>query len=139
MLWYAPGWGAELANPGPAARRAEVAREVGIVDRARFDCFTRALSGAGSRRQAAKTLAGGMLGLAGIGVAADALAGCGHKGQKCATNRNCCGGLKCKFKEELDQVGECRYKHGCGRKGNFCTQNRDCCGGFRCQQRKCQR
>jgi hypothetical protein len=108
------------------------------MDRDRFDCFARALNGAGSRRAAARTLAGGFLGLAGLTAASDALAGCGHDGQKCATNRNCCGGLRCNIKDGAD-VGECKYKHGCGKKNDFCKKNRDCCGGFRCESRKCKR
>jgi len=109
------------------------------VDRARFDCFTRALGNASSRRGAAKALAGGMLGLVGLTAATDALAGCSHKGQECAVNRNCCRGLECKDNDGGNKVGKCKYKHGCGRKRDFCTDNSDCCGGFKCKSRKCQR
>ncbi|MFM9105786.1 MAG: hypothetical protein ACKOWF_03720 [Chloroflexota bacterium] len=108
------------------------------MDRARFDALALAVSGAATRRQAARTLAGGLLGLAGLAAGPAAKAGCGRKGQQCAINRNCCGGLVCR-KDGEEQVGKCRYKKRCGRRGNFCTQNRDCCGGFRCMQRKCER
>ena len=111
------------------------------MDRARFDCFARSVAGATSRRGALRVLAGGALGLAGMTAASDALAGCGSDGDECATNKNCCGGLKCSAKKGDGKVGKCRYKNGkgCGTKNDFCKQNKDCCGGFLCRSRKCVR
>ncbi|HET7092616.1 MAG TPA: hypothetical protein VFI22_04035 [Thermomicrobiales bacterium] len=113
------------------------------MDSNRFDDLTRGLTSASSRRTALKTLAAGALSLglakSAVAEAADAVepAGCKvrrcKKAQfkdRCKSNHECCGGLKCKNKK-------CKFKNGHGKAGDWCNNDRDCQSKFFCKKNQC--
>jgi len=108
------------------------------VDRNRFDCLTRSLGAASTRRNAMKLAVAGGLGALGLAGAAETLAKCDGAGKSCRKNKNCCRGLRCNVPVGA-VTGTCEYKGGCGKKNQYCKDNRDCCGGLRCVNNTCQR
>ena len=100
------------------------------MDDARFDALARTAATAQTRRQALKTVGGG------IAAAAQTVApeSCTAVGHKCRRGGECCGGGRTTCK----RVSKDCHKKGkkkdrcCGTKNYNCANDCDCCRRFRC-------
>lgn len=112
------------------------------MDGQRFDALTRCAAAARSRRQMLKTVGGGALvsALVGLGVReavaqAIAPAACTGIRQRCSTNAECCGDGKfiCdRISRDCANNRLRKKQRCCGKLDARCSGDCDCCRGFFC-------
>ena len=108
------------------------------MDATRFDNISREVGTRSDRRGLLKTLAGSVLGLAGLAAVGDAALG----KEKCKQDRDCSGNKVCQNKKcvECKSNGDCNGGKVCdNNKCVQCKKNSDCKSNERCKNNNCKK
>src|SRR5262245_10937525 len=109
------------------------------MDASRFDALSREVGTKSDRRGLLKTLAGGVLGVAGLAAAGDVALG----KAKCKQDRDCPNNKVCKNKKcvQCKSNGDCNGGKVCSKQNKCvqCNNNNDCKSNEKCKNNNCKK